>query len=182
MSLIGAALREYRIKNRITAKDMARFMGINPNYLWRVENNRVVPGKKVMDGFDRARKKFESGEVRRSAKKDIFKSGRLASAVAAAAVATDDLTDRPETFIEPMAELGSRRLIISDGQIADAKELNASFMAMVNEGEAAERRKKLEEMAAKFKAQTDLQTAIKAAMELNPEGRAFLIDLLQRLG
>jgi len=45
---IGTAIHEIRKRRGLKQKDLALSLGIRPDYLSKIENNKVEPGKKLM--------------------------------------------------------------------------------------------------------------------------------------
>jgi len=43
----GGLIHEYRLKNNLPLNVMAEIIGFSPSYVWRIENNKRIPGLKA---------------------------------------------------------------------------------------------------------------------------------------
>lgn len=49
--MFGLYLRQYRIKKNIAQSEFAKLLGINDKYLSQIENQKLKPSYKVINGF-----------------------------------------------------------------------------------------------------------------------------------
>jgi len=45
---LGEALKLYRLKNNPLQKQMAHILGISKEYYCKIENNKIIPGRKLI--------------------------------------------------------------------------------------------------------------------------------------
>jgi len=45
---LGEALKLYRLKNNLLQKQMAYLLGISKEYYCKIENDKIIPGKKLI--------------------------------------------------------------------------------------------------------------------------------------
>jgi len=46
---LGEALKVYRIKNKLLQKQMAFMLGISKEYYCKIENDKILPGRNLMN-------------------------------------------------------------------------------------------------------------------------------------
>jgi DNA-binding XRE family transcriptional regulator len=46
---LGEALKVYRIKNKLLQKQMAFILGISKEYYCKIENDKILPGRNLMN-------------------------------------------------------------------------------------------------------------------------------------
>ncbi|WP_140945631.1 helix-turn-helix transcriptional regulator [Candidatus Thermokryptus mobilis] len=45
---LGEALKLYRLKNNLLQKQMAYLLGISKEYYCKIENDKIIPGRKLI--------------------------------------------------------------------------------------------------------------------------------------
>ena len=45
---LGEALKLYRLKNNLLQKQMAHMLGISREYYCKIENDKIIPGRKLI--------------------------------------------------------------------------------------------------------------------------------------
>jgi|GEM_PF-940016 len=49
---LGNALKLYRLKNNLLQKQMAYLLGISKEYYCKIENDKIIPGRKLIQKQD----------------------------------------------------------------------------------------------------------------------------------
>jgi len=64
---LGEALKLYRLKNNLLQKQMAHMLGISREYYCKIENNKIIPGRKLIQKIAKItgiKPKFEMTSVK----------------------------------------------------------------------------------------------------------------------
>jgi len=56
---LGEALKLYRLKNNLLQQQMAHILGISKEYYCKIENNKIIPGRKLIQKITGIKLKFE---------------------------------------------------------------------------------------------------------------------------